>query len=248
VFECTLGMITKNFEDYPEHRINFFRFIRSINAHCFAAFFSISAEHFKLVIDCVVWAFKHTERNISETGLLILQEMLLNVSTDENVANAFYSRYFLSLLQDVFFVVSDSFHKSGFKLQATILLFMLQTVAGNLIKVPLWDSATVQDPTMNNQRFVKEFIYKLVSFPNLKPQQVEAFVIGLFTHKDKQTFKQHMRDFLVQLKEFSSADNTELYLEEQEAAAAVQREAEKQKNLSIPGMVKPSERTDDMAD
>lgn len=27
VFECTLGMITKNFEDYPEHRINFFRYV-----------------------------------------------------------------------------------------------------------------------------------------------------------------------------------------------------------------------------
>ena len=24
VFECTLEMINKNFEDYPEHRINFF--------------------------------------------------------------------------------------------------------------------------------------------------------------------------------------------------------------------------------
>jgi len=248
VFECTLGMITKNFEDYPEHRINFFRFIRSVNAHCFAAFFSISADHFKLVIDCIVWAFKHTERNISETGLNILHEMLHNVSTDENVANAFYQRYFLSLLQDVFFVLTDSFHKSGFKLQASILLFMLQTVDSGLIKVALYDAATVTDPTINNQRFVKEFIYKLVSFPNLKPPQVEAFVLGLFTHKDRQAFKLHLRDFLVQLKEFSSTDNAELFLEEQEAAANVAREAEKQKNLSIPGMVKPSDRTDDLFD
>ena len=27
-FECTLAMITKNFEDYPEHRINFFMLLK----------------------------------------------------------------------------------------------------------------------------------------------------------------------------------------------------------------------------
>jgi len=250
VFECTLGMITKNFEDYPEHRINFFRFIRAVNSYCFAAFFSISPDHFKLVIDCIVWAFKHTERTISETGLNILLEMLHNVSTDENVANAFYQRYYLSLLTDVLFVLTDSFHKSGFKLQAAILMFMIQTVDSNAIRIPLFDPATA-DPSMNNQRFVKEFIYsKWMAFPNLKSQQVEAFVLGLFTYKDRQAFKNHIRDFLVLLKEFSSSDNAELYLEEQEAAAAASREAEAKKNLAIPGMVKPSERADefDMAD
>jgi exportin-1 len=31
VFECTLDMITKNFEDYPEHRIRFFEFLKVCN-------------------------------------------------------------------------------------------------------------------------------------------------------------------------------------------------------------------------
>ena len=52
-------------------------------------------------------------RNISETGLNILLELLHNISADENVSNAFYQKYFLSLLQDIFFVLTDSFHKSG---------------------------------------------------------------------------------------------------------------------------------------
>jgi hypothetical protein len=29
VFECTLQMITRNFEDFPEHRLNFFRFLKA---------------------------------------------------------------------------------------------------------------------------------------------------------------------------------------------------------------------------
>jgi hypothetical protein len=34
---------------------------------------------FKIIIDSVVWAFKHTMRNIAETGLNILLEMWQNI-------------------------------------------------------------------------------------------------------------------------------------------------------------------------
>lgn len=36
VFECTLDMINKNFEEYPEHRSNFFLLLQAVNSHCFA--------------------------------------------------------------------------------------------------------------------------------------------------------------------------------------------------------------------
>ena len=67
VFECTLQMITTNFEDYPEHRIRFYEFLRAVNSYCFPALFNIPPEHQKLVVDSVVWAMKHTERNIADT-------------------------------------------------------------------------------------------------------------------------------------------------------------------------------------
>lgn len=67
IFECTLQMITVNFEDFPEHRIRFFEFIRAIDSHCFQALFNIPPGHQKLVVDSVVWAIKHTERNVSDT-------------------------------------------------------------------------------------------------------------------------------------------------------------------------------------
>ena len=35
VFECTLQMITRNFEDYPEHRLQFFALLHAIVNHCF---------------------------------------------------------------------------------------------------------------------------------------------------------------------------------------------------------------------
>jgi exportin-1 len=60
-------------------------------------------------------------------------------------------------------------------------------------------------------------------------------------HNDLNRFKLALRDFLIQLKEFSVSDNAELFLEEKEAE--VQRKAEKEREaaMKIPGMLKPSQ-------
>lgn len=83
----------------------------STHASC-AAFLMIPPHHLKLVVDSIIWAFKHTERNIAETGLMVLMEFLQNISSIQ-IADAFFKTYFLPLLQDLFFVLTDSFHKSG---------------------------------------------------------------------------------------------------------------------------------------
>lgn len=51
VFECTLEMINKDFEEYPEHRTEFFLLLQAVNTHCFKAFLSIPPAQFKLVLD-----------------------------------------------------------------------------------------------------------------------------------------------------------------------------------------------------
>lgn len=138
-------MITKNFEDYPEHRLKFFSLLRAIGTHCFQALIHLSSQvgfwyrflppflcyflalfyfsksgctckslpshiftsianipysyvlqlicycpfilfiviclpsqQLKLVMDSINWAFRHTERNIAETGLNLLLEMMKN--------------------------------------------------------------------------------------------------------------------------------------------------------------------------
>jgi exportin-1 len=52
-----------------------------------------------------------------------------------------------------------------------------------------------------------------------------------------------MRDFLVQLKEFSG-DNAELYLEEKEKEAQRRAHIEHEAASRIPGMLKPSQLED----
>eukprot|EP01113_Clastostelium_recurvatum_P045243 TRINITY_DN774_c0_g1_i2.p1 TRINITY_DN774_c0_g1~~TRINITY_DN774_c0_g1_i2.p1 ORF type:complete len:697 (+),score=151.04 TRINITY_DN774_c0_g1_i2:1801-3891(+) len=242
VLDCTLGMITKNMEDYPEHRIKFFNLMRAINSHCFQVFFQLPPTAFALLIDCVVWAFKHTERNISETGLNILREVLHNVSQDEAIANAFYQQFAIRLIQEVLVVLFDSWHKSGFKLQAIILKTMFHAIETGMVKVPLWDPNAINDPTMTNQRYGRQFVENCLTVSNVTKTQIQLFVEGLFnTQIDLPTFMNHLRDFMVQLKEFASSDNAELFREEQEALLALER----QRAAAIPGMIKPVDQPDE---
>ncbi|VEU38479.1 unnamed protein product [Pseudo-nitzschia multistriata] len=248
VFECTLEMINKNFEDFPEHRIRFYEFLRAINQHCFPALFNIPPEHQKLVVHAIVWAMKHKERNISDTGLEILHELLLNVGRTPNVAQAFYQQYLLSLIQDVFAVMTDRFHKSGFKIHATLLRHMFHLVQANQVTVPLFEPST-QPPGQTNPAFLREYIGNLLitSFPNLSKTQVSKFVDGMFDIKmDLSTFKTHLRDFLIELKEFSAEDNSALFSEEQEAERRRQEKAMMAQRSAVPGMIKPSEIDNDL--
>jgi len=65
-------MITRNFEDYPDHRLRFFALLHAITRHCFNCVLSMNPGQVKLVIDSIVWAFRHTERNVAEEGLQLL--------------------------------------------------------------------------------------------------------------------------------------------------------------------------------
>ena len=158
-------MITSNFEDFPDHRVKFFKLLRSINSHCFpglfgeeepknrrpiyspfpsplpTAFLGMQEKSFSLIIDSIVWAFKHTMKDVAESGLLIMLELwkyvffffffffsffflffppfslffVRNVSNCNNAefAGMFVRRFYVSILTDVLVVLTDRLHKSG---------------------------------------------------------------------------------------------------------------------------------------
>merc|ERR1712232_1536886 len=140
------------------------------------ALFNIPPAHQKLVVDSVVWAMKHTERNISETGLDLLNELLTNVGRTPDIAQGIYQRYLLALIQDVFAVLTDRLHKSGFRMHATLLRHMFHLVQTNQVTVLLFDPSTAP-PGQSNPVFLRNHISNLLitSFPNVTKSQVAAF-------------------------------------------------------------------------
>lgn len=58
-------------------------------------------------------------------------------------------------------------------------------------------------------------------------------------------FKLNLRDFLIQLKEFSGSDNTELYAEEREQQEREAKAAERERLSKVGGLLKPELLEDD---
>lgn len=234
-FQSTLSMITKNYEEYPDHRIKFYSLLRAVVQHCFRAICALSPEQIGLLIDSIVWAFRHTERNVADLGLNLLLELLQRIQKSEFV-NVFHQKHCVQLVREIVAAMTDTFHKPGFKLHVLILQHLFSVVADPVVlTVPIWEQGQGQYPS--NEVFVREHLKGMLatSFPNLTSMQVEAVVGGMFDlRKDYGSFKNHLRDFLVQSKEFATADNAELYAEETAAA----RENEKQRLSTISGMVK----------
>ena len=93
-------MINRDFAEYPEHRVGFFKLLRAINFNCFPALLSLEPAKFKLFVDALVWAFKHAQRDVAEQGLSTALELLGNISTQEpSVSGGFYQQYLLAIIQ-----------------------------------------------------------------------------------------------------------------------------------------------------
>ncbi|KAK9731791.1 CRM1 / Exportin repeat 2 [Popillia japonica] len=245
VFECTLAMINKDFEEYPEHRTNFFLLLQAVNNHCFPAFLSIPPAQFKLVLDSIIWAFKHTMRNVADTGLQILLKLLQNVEQHEQAAPSFYQTYLTDILQHVFSVVTDTSHTAGLSMHASILAYIFSLVEANRINCQL--SPTISD----NVLYIQEFTATLLrsAFRHLTDNQIKITVQGMFNlNQDIPAFKEHLRDFLVQIREYTGEDDSDLFLEEREKALQVAQAEKRRVQLSVPGILNPHEVPEEMQD
>lgn len=247
VFECTLEMINKDFSEYPEHRVEFFRMLRAINQRCFPALLKLDQHHFKLVIDSCMWASKHDNRAVEGEGLNMCIELISNMAeTDQQTCDSFFQSFYATILQDVFFVLTDSDHKAGFKYQSMLLARMFWLVGADKIRGPIYSSDQAAQGT-SNRDFLQNFVASLLSnaFPNLQAVQITNFIKSLFeTTEDITKFKLILRDFLIQLKEFAG-DNAELFTEDREQAAKELKERERERGMKIGGLLKPSELDDD---
>ena len=130
-----------------------------------SAFLNIPPAQFKLVLDSVIWAFKHTMRNVADTGLNILYTMLQNIAQEEAAAQSFYQTYYTDILQHIFSVVTDSSHTAGLTMHATILAYMFSLVELSKVTVPLSPNMPVE----NNVVYIQEFLLNLLkaAFPHL---------------------------------------------------------------------------------
>lgn len=192
--------------------------------------------------------------------------MLQNLEQHPNAAQSFYQTYFTDILMQIFSVVTDTSHTAGLPNHAIILAYMFSLVENRKITVDL-------GPIPDNMIFIQEYVASLLksAFNHLSDNQIKVFVTGLFNlDENVQAFKEHLRDFLIQirvskherisivnfnsyvkidnLQEATGEDDSDLYLEEREAALAEEQSNKRQMQRNIPGMLNPHELPEDMQD
>lgn len=95
-------------------------------------------------------------------------------------------------------------------MHATILAHMFKLVELNRIAVPLSRNANVDNVT-----YIQDYVATLLktAFPHLSDNQIKLTVQGMFSlNHDIPAFKEHLRDFLVQIRVSSkTSTNTSSY-------------------------------------
>lgn len=123
-----------------------------------------------------MWASKHDNREVEHAGLNMCLELVTNVAeTDPATSNAFFQQFFVLILQDVFFVLTDTDHKAGFKSQSMLLARLFYLIGpgdGSAPKIqgPVYTPEMGIPPGTSNKDFVADFSGKLLqsAFPNLQ--------------------------------------------------------------------------------
>lgn len=247
LFECTIGMISENFEEYPEHRINFYNLLHQLVKNCFPAVLALQQQQFKLVLDSIIWAIKHPMRNVADVGHQTLHALLENMATNDEAMQQFYQMHCIDILQHLFSVITDPSLTSGLVQQTTVLAYIFSIIESNKLRVPL-SQAQVQ---LSNVDFVKQYVKNLLKnvYPHLTDPQIEITVKGFFDlNQDIPAFKDHLRDFLIQIREFSGADDSDLFLAERELLLRQHEEEKRRRQMMVPGIINPHDIPEEMQD
>ena len=200
VLDAVLPMITQDFSSYPEHRANFFVFLQAIVKNCFEIFFSVEEEQFKTIINCVIWAMKHDLPALYEIGLETMSCILECLDNKPEFASKFYQFYFVTILSDTLFVLTDGFHTNGFSLQSEILFLLFCQIPK--INQPLIPNGNGN----NNLECVMNFMLENMSqnFSNLAISDHQKLIGNILNNiGNVDGFKTSLRDYLVSLELFT---------------------------------------------
>ena len=200
------------------------------------------------MIDSILWAIKHTERNMSEMGLEILKELFDKLNqTNMDISNSFYGSFYVLILHEVLGIVTDRLHKSGFTLQVDLLFHLFGIVQRQPFVLANVNSHSVAENVVYVQNHLVDLLFE--AFPNMTKNGISVFVANCFnTQASVEQFRDLFRDFLITVKEFEAEDNSEFYLMEKEKDLEEERKMLRQYRESVPGLMKPEDMLDNNYD
>lgn len=138
-------------------------------------------------------------------------------------------------MNEIFAVLTDSFHKSNFHSHAEVLNILISVVS--------FEPSIISENLFNSEDTNKNAVFKYIvqinslAFTHINKLQIESFSLTLFNnYYNLEQFKAAIRDFLVNLKSFSG-NNEELFEAEKRQQIEQARLLEEKKKQNIPGLM-----------
>ena len=216
VFDVTLPMIMtvspetgSAFTAYPEIRAGFFKLLASTIRECSRPVFGLPTAAFKLVFDSVMQAILHFDRDIHERGLDMLNDLLTPLTRNMGVCSSFFKNYVQSMLTQLMHVLTDRMHVSGFVKQVKLLQKILSVVESGQL------TAAIFEKFPNNHDGVGQFLMHLIKknfSERMDDTKIRNFVLAMQKvsrepHPQQAAkFETLLRDFVIELKQFSNQD------------------------------------------
>ncbi|KAK8802110.1 hypothetical protein WA158_006505 [Blastocystis sp. Blastoise] len=238
VYGGTLSLITSSTEDFPEIRLEFYNLLAALSQYSFDKLFDYAPEQQNILIGSIIWGFKHTSREICETSIKTMQEILTQArNTNDEVRQPFYKNFLINILAETMYVLTDRMHIGTFALQCSLLQLIFTIILSGNVTVPLFENTPNDVGTAN-------YIFTIITtaFPNISPNHVNEFLsnVGSTYKKSEINFRTVVRDFLIQLKEFSNNRDALFATENEQMKQQLILEDLERKKM-VPGLLNPNE-------
>lgn len=166
LFAPTVDIIAEKPEDFPEHRIGFFKMLDAMCRHCFGPFLEQLRSQ-PQIVDGIFWALKHHEPATSKVGCEALCS-LANKIGGHPMCLMFCRHYLARIIDETFSIVVDGLHQQGFKEQCGVLQRLFALVSLNL------NSKSSAEEAGGTERSPAELAQSILSGLNEKLAQLEG--------------------------------------------------------------------------
>ena len=218
IYQPTVEMIKDEFDEYPEFRLMLLNLLSSLFNNCILFIKNISDSELSSMIDCLKWLGSHPYQNISEKAIKIISEMFnfIDLRFLIDFSDQFQNKFGLDLVLYSFELLTDTIHNFAFLSLLDLLrrLFSYQSIK-------------------NQMGFIIENLSKNI-FSNVSPRDIYQLIETLFnTSTDYTEFRKNLRNFFIQIKQYSPKDPSLFQFEIEELKKEIE---EKQKKSQIIGL------------
>uniref|UniRef100_A0A0K0FKE4 Exportin-1 n=1 Tax=Strongyloides venezuelensis TaxID=75913 RepID=A0A0K0FKE4_STRVS len=245
LFMSTLDMIKDDMVTFPEHRVNFYKLLQAMFATCEQSIFSFSVDKMETIIQAIVWGAQHQLRDVAETAIDLISCILRSAEfLEPHQKMQFFQAHYMTILEHILGIVTD---RNQVQFIGLSKLTIALCEAFSIPEYKYKGSLDPENSATNNVEYIYNYVYNLfkVHFTMLTDKQLEVNIKGFFSYNlSPDKMRDHIRDFLIQIKTACGEDTEDLFLEERKREV---EEAQTRKN-AIPGIQNPNEIEDEMND